>query len=157
MARAPLFEWEGMQYSFEEKGSDWYWALGIIATAAIIACVLFNNLLLAMVVAAAAFSVALQAAKSPRIHHFAILDGGVAIDNNLYRYEDMLSFSVLEYADETLPPSLSIKTRHLLAPHLLIPIIDHDPVDIYEFFEAHIPEGKHDESIFDRLIEMLRL
>ena len=68
----------------------------------------------------------------------------------------MMHFSVLEYADETMPPSLSIKTRNFLTPHILIPIIDHDPVEIYEFFASHIPEGAHDESFFDRLIEMIK-
>ena len=156
MARAPLFEWNGHEYAFEEKGSDWYWAVGIIAGAGVVASILFSNVILALVIVAAAGTLALQAAKHPREHYFAITDRGVVIDNNLYRYEDMLSFSVLEYADETMPPSLSIKTKNVFSPHILIPIIDHDPVDIYEFFVEHIPEGAHDESFFDRLIEMIR-
>ena len=80
-----------------------------------------------------------------------------AIDDRLYLFEDMLSYSVLEYADESLPPSLSIKTRHFLAPHLLIPIVGYDPVEIYAFFLEHVAEGRHDESVFDHLVELLRL
>ncbi len=156
MLRGVIFEWEGHEYSFEEKGGDWYWALGIIATAAAIACILFSNLILALVVAAGASALALEAAKRPREHYFAITDHGVVIDKNLYSYDDMLTFSVLEYADETMPPSLSIKTKHLLAPHLLIPIVNHDPVEIYEFFLPHVPEGRHDQSVFDHLISLLR-
>ena len=157
MARDPLFEWNGHQYPFEEKGSDWYWALGIIAFAGIVAAVLFSNVILAILVAVIAGTVALEAKKPAREHYFAITDRGVQIDKNVYRYEDMLSFSVLEYADETLPPSLSIKTKNFLSPHILIPIIGHDPVEVYDFFQSHIPEGKHDESFFDKLVEMLRL
>lgn len=157
MARPPLFAWEGHEYAFEEKGSDWYWALGILAVALIIASVLFNNIILALLIAVAAGTLALQAKRAPREHYFAITDHGVVIDKSLYPYEDMLSFSVLEYADETMPPSLSIKTKRLLSPHILIPIVGHDPVEIYEFFIAHIPEGRHDESVFDRIIEMLKL
>ena len=157
MPRPPLYDWEGTEYSFEEKGADWYWALGIIAVAAIIACILFNNLILALLVGAAASAAALQAAKHPRTHHFAIYDRGLAIDDRLYLFEDMLSFSVLEYADETLPPSLSIKTKHFLAPHLLIPIDGHDPIEIYSFFLEHVEEGRHDESVVDHFVDMLRL
>ncbi len=157
MARPPLYEWEGREYSFEEKGADWYWAVGIIAVAAIIACILFSNLILALLVAAAALAISLQAAKHPRTHRFTIYDRGVGIDDRLYLFEDMLSFSVLEYADEAMPPSLSIKTKHLLAPHLLIPINGHDPVEIYEFFSHHVEEGRHDESVFDHLIDLMRL
>lgn len=156
MVRGPLFEWRGHEYSFEEKTSDWYWGLAIIAAASIIASLLFSNIILALVILAGAGTLALQAAKQPREHYFAITERGVVIDRNLYRYEDMMHFSVLEYADETMPPSLSIKTRNLLSPHILIPIVDHDPVDIYEFFVEHVPEGKHDESFFDHLIEMFK-
>jgi hypothetical protein len=157
MARPPIFEWHAKEYSSEEKGADWYWALGIVAIALMIVCVLFNNILLAFVVAAAATAAALQAAKRPRIHRFAIVDTGILIDNHLYTYDSMLHFSVLEYMDETMPPALSIKTRHIFAPHLLIPIVDHDPVEIYEYVSLHLSEGKHDESSIDRLIEMIQL
>ena len=151
MARTPLFAWEGREYRFEDKSADWYWALGIIAS------VLFGNALLAIVIAAGAISVAIAAAKPTRVHRFAIYEDGVAIDNDLYPFENMLHFSVLEYIDETLPPSLSIKTKSFLAPHLLIPIVDHDPIDIYEFISFHLPEGRHDESIVDRLVELFRI
>ena len=157
MPRPPIFEWHAKEYASEEKASDWYWALGIVAIGLIIVCILFNDILLALVVLAAAVAVALQAAKRPRIHRFAIVDTGILIDNHLYQYDSMMHFSVLEYIDETIPPALSIKTRHLLAPHLLIPIVDHDPVEIYEYISLHLPEGKHDESTIDRVIELIGL
>lgn len=157
MASAPLYEWYGKEYVFEEKGADWYWALGIIALAGFVACILFNDLLLALVILAAACALALTAAKHPRTHHFMIFDTGVGIDNSLYRYQDMVDFSVLEYLDETLPPALSIKTSRILAPHILIPIIDHDPIEIYEYISNHLPEGMHEHSLIDRLASMLKL
>ena len=157
MPRPPLFEWHGKEYSSEEKGADWYWALGIVAAALIIVSVLFNNILLALVIAAGAIALALQSARKPRIHRFAITESGIIIDQSMYPYENMLHFSVLEYADETMPPSLSIKTKHILAPHLLIPIIGYDPVDIYDYVSLHLEEGKHDESVVDRVIELLQL
>ena len=157
MPRPPLFEWHGKEYASEEKSADWYWAIGIAAVAIIIACILFNNLLLALVVAAAAAAACLQAAKRPRIHRFTITEKGIGIDTHFYHFHDMLHFSVLEYLDESIPTALSIKTKHLLAPHLLIPIIGYDPLDVYDYIAAHLPEGKHDESAIDRIIEMMQL
>jgi hypothetical protein len=157
MARQPIFEWHGKEYASEEKSADWYWAVGIAAVAIVVACVLFDNILLALVVVAGAVAACLQAAKRPRIHRFAITERGIHIDDHFYEFESMLHFSVLEYLDETLPPALSIKTHHLLAPHLLIPIVGYDPLDVYDYIAAHLPEGKHDESIVDRVIEMMQL
>lgn len=156
MSGTPIFAWEGVEYSFNEKNADWYWALGIVTFAAVVAAILFSNLLLAAVIAAAGAAVALQAAKHPRLHHFQILDTGVAIDNSLYLYSDMYDFSILEYLDPSLPLALSIKTRHILAPHLLIPINDQDPDEVYEYLAQQLPEGEHADSFVDRLAHLLR-
>ncbi|MBU2103432.1 hypothetical protein KKD81_03025 [Patescibacteria group bacterium] len=157
MARTVFFEWEATEYVFEQKGSDWYWAVGIIAVAGVIASILFGNLILALLIAAATGTLALSTAKDPRTHVFRITDAGIMIDENVYEYEHIISFSVLEYIDPTLPPALSLKTHRILAPHLLIPIAGPDPVEVYEFLAEHIEEGKHDESAVDRLIELFRL
>lgn len=157
MARAVFFEWEAPEYVFEQKGSDWYWALGIIAIAGMVASILFGNLILALLIAAATGALALSTAKDPRTHVFRVTDEGVMIDENIYEYEHIISFSVLEYIDPTLPPALSLKTHRVLAPHLLIPIVGPDPVELYDFLADHIDEGKHDESAVDRIIELFRL
>lgn len=156
MPRTALFEWDGKEYASEERGADWYWALGIVTVAAALVAILFSNVLLALVILAGASTVALQAAKHRRTHHFSILDNGIAIDDNLYLYEDMRDFAILEYLDESLPDALSIKTNHLLAPHLLIPIHDYDPVTIYEYITNHLPEGRHEETMLDRVTAALR-
>ena len=156
MARQPLFAWDGSEYSFDERGTDWYWALGILAAAAIATSVLFGNVLLALVIFAGAGTVGLQAAKRSRTHRFSIFEDGLAIDDRLYLYDDMRDFAILEFIDETQPPALSIKTNHVLAPHLLIPIHDYDPEVIYEYINLHIPEGTHVETILDRITALLR-
>lgn len=157
MARVVFFEWSAEGYLFEEKSADWYWALGIIAVAGAIASVLFGNVILALLILAAAGTLALSTLKRPRMHVFRVTDEGVMIDENLYEYESIHSFSVLEYIDPTRPPALSIKTRKPLAPHLLIPIVGPDPVEIFEFFDEHLEEGRHHESLTDRIIELMRL
>jgi len=157
MARTAVFQWEGKEYDFGEKNADWYWALGILATAAIVASVLFNNILLALVIAAGAGSIAIQAAKRVRVHRFTVFEEGIAINDDLFLFEDMLHFSVLEYLDPEFPPALSVKTRHILSPHLLIPIVGHDPLLIYTYVSQHVPEGNHEHSFLDRFIEFLRL
>lgn len=154
---SPLFEWYGEPYAFEERGSDWFWALGIVAVAAALTAILFGNILLALVILVGAAVLGLQAKQPIRTHHFAVYENGVAIDDNLYLYEDMRDFAILEFIDPEQPPALSIKTNHILAPHLWIPINDHDPVVIYDYISNHLPEGMHEESLLDRITSLLRL
>jgi len=157
MPRPPIFEWQAKEYEFQEKSADWYWALGIIATAAIIAAILFGNVLLALVIVAAAVAIALQAAKRSKFHRFAITEQGLEIGARLYPYDTMLHFSVLEYPDNDVPPALSIKTRSLLSPHLLVPLVDVDPDEVYEYLSIHLAEGNHETSVIDRMVEMFQL
>lgn len=157
MAREALFSWEGQEYAFEEHGADWYWALGIITIAAVLVAILFSNILLALVIVAGAFAIGIQAARHRRTHRFAIYDNGVAVDDSLFLYKDMRDFAILEYLDPDLPPALSIKTNHILAPHLLIPIHDYNPDDIYFYISNHLPEGMHEETLLDRIASFLRL
>lgn len=156
MPRDPLFQWQGEEYAFEEHGADWYWALGIVAAAAAIVAILFGNVLLALVIIFGALAVALQAARHRRTHVFSILEDGIAIDDAFYAYENMRDFAILEFIDPSLPPALSIKTNHILAPRLLIPIHDYDPEDVYDYVNIHIPEGDHRETIIDRITTLLR-
>ena len=95
----PLYEWNGEQYSFEERGSDWFWALGIIAAGAALTSILFGNILLGLVILAGAAALGLQASRQVRTHHFAVYDNGIAIDDNLYLYENMRDFAILEFLD----------------------------------------------------------
>jgi len=152
----PLYEWNGTEYAFEEHGADWYWALGIIAIALCVAALLFGDLILALLIIAGAAAIALQAAKHRRIHHFSIHHDGLAIDGNLYLFTDMRDFGILEYIDPSLPPALSIKTNHIFAPHLLVPIHNYDPDEIYAYISQHLPEGVHEETLLDRVTTLLR-
>lgn len=157
MPRAVYFQWEADGYLFEKKSSDWYWALGIIAVAGAVASILFGNLLLALLIVVASGTLALSTMKRPERHTFRITEEGIMIDDAVYAYEEIESYSVLEYIDPKIPPALSLRTGRLLVPHLLIPIIGANPVEIYEFLSEQIEEGRHDRSLTDRAIDFLRL
>lgn len=149
MARNTLIAWEGKEYEHNPKSADWYWALGIIATAAIIATVLFGNILLALLILVAAGTIALQAAKHPRTHSFELTEQGLVIGNDLHSFERMLSFSVLEDIEGKFPPVLSIKTESVFSPHLVVPLEGVDADAVYAFFLEHVDEGEHHHTFPD--------
>ena len=157
MALTPSFAWQGKEYEYDEKTADWYWALGILATAAVLACILLGDFLLAVLIIVATVTIALQSAKRSVIHRFMLTDHELMINQESYPYASMHSFSILEYVDESLPPSLSIKTSSWLTPRLVIPLVDVDPVSVYQFLSAHIEHVYHHETLIERVVEFLRL
>ncbi len=156
-SRAALFEWHAPEYHVTEKSTDWYWALGIIAIAIAVAAILFSNVLLAVMVLVGAGAIALVANRPAREHRFALTEEGVVVDNDEWPYDSIISFSMIEYLDETLPPFLSIKTRSILVPHLSIPVEDVDVDEVYAFLSAHLVEEDHKITPTEYLIELFRI
>jgi len=149
MARTVIFEWEGREYEHNPKSADWYWALGIVALATIVASILFANYLLAILIVIAAVTIALHGTKHPPLHTFRVVEHGLIIGDELHPYDNMISFSVLEDIHNELPPLLSIKNESWLSPHLMIPLEGVDADAVYEHFLHHVDEGKHEHSITD--------
>jgi hypothetical protein len=149
MPRTALFEWEGREYDHSLKGADWYWALGIVAVAGAVAAILFGNYLLSLLVIIAATALALHAAKEPPLHRFRLVEQGLVIGNELHPFEEMVSFSVLEDVEGSLPPVLSIKNESWLSPHLVIPLEGVDADAVYAYFLQHVDEGEHRHTVSD--------
>jgi hypothetical protein len=150
MARAAIFEWEGREYEYSPKSADWYWALGIIAAALTLAAILFGQVLLAILILAAATAIGLHAAKEPPVHTFRLLDDGLAIGSDLYPFGRMRSFSMLEHIEGAEPPLLSIKTENWFTPHLVIPLTAELDADaLYAYLLERVEEAEHPHSIVD--------
>jgi len=64
--------WQGYEYDHQEKTSDWFWVLGIVALSSAATAIIFKNILFALLILIGAFTVALFAAKKPNLTHFEI-------------------------------------------------------------------------------------
>ena len=155
MPRSAILEWEGREYDHNPKDADWYWALGIVATAAAIASVLFANYLLAVLIVIAAAAIALHAAKVPPVHRFRLVDNGILIGEQLHPFVEMTSFSVLEDIEGEFAPMISIKTKNWHSPHLIIPLEGVDVDLIYAYFLHHVEEAEHPPTVVDLVAAML--
>lgn len=149
MPRTALLEWEGREYDHNPKSTDWYWALGIVAVAGVVATVLFGNYLFAILIVIAAAALALHAAKVPPLHRFQLVEQGIVIGTELHAFERMISFSVLEDVQGELPPMISIKTESWLSPHLIIPLEGVDADAVYAYFLEHVDESEHHHTFTD--------
>lgn len=155
MAPAALIEWEGKEYEHRPKSADWYWALGIIAVASVIAAILFRNYLFALLLAIATAVIALHSVKRPATHTFRLHENGLSIGEEFHPFERMTSFSVLEDIEGVLPPMLSIKTDHWLASHLEIPLENVDADAVYAHLLESVHENEHHPTFAHAIAKML--
>jgi hypothetical protein len=72
-----------------------------------------------------------------------ITERGLTIGHDLYPFEEMESFSVLEDIEGQYPPVLSIKNDSWLTPHLTVPLDGVDADLVYAYLLTRIDEGVH--------------
>lgn len=146
--------WQAHEYVHVEKTPDWFWALGLVAVAAFVAALLLNNILFAVLILLIALVLGLFAARKPNVVRFSITPRGIRIDDTLYTYQNIKSFAIEELSpDHT--PKLIIAPRGIIAPMLVIPIVDVSPDDVHDLLRTFLPEAEHGEPLSHRVMEWL--
>jgi hypothetical protein len=148
--------WSAYEHEHVERGSDWFWALGVIAVCAALTSILFQNVIFALVILMGAFVLALIARRPPELHEFEIADRGIYVNGELHTYEHILGFWV-ETETEDGRPLLLIDTVKFMTPNLVIPIenVGHD--EIRSFLQERVPEVPMHEGIAHRILEFFGL
>lgn len=143
--------WTAYEHEHTEKGSDWYWALGIVALSAAIVAVLFQNFFFAILILVGSFTLALLAAKPARELTFSLTARGVLINQALYPYETLVAFWIQDRDSDN--PTLIIDVQRFMTPHIITPIAIEDIETIREFLLTHLPEEELREPFGQRFLE----
>lgn len=143
--------WEAPEHHHIEKGSDWFWVLGIVAITSSVAAFFFGNFLLALLIVIAALVVTLVANRAPEIIPFAVTARGLRVNNVLYPYSTLESF----YIDEEDPKGAQLlaKSKRLFMPLIIMPIPEEYIDDIEDIIEGRLPEEHLEEPFANKILE----
>ncbi|PIT96604.1 hypothetical protein COT82_02320 [Candidatus Campbellbacteria bacterium CG10_big_fil_rev_8_21_14_0_10_35_52] len=147
-----LLEWSAYEHKHIRKSSDWFWVFGIIAATGIIISIIFNNILFAIVILTGTFALAINIAKKPNAINFKINKRGVIINNKLYLFNSLESFWV-EDNQEYGAPKLLIKSKKLLATHIIIPIKQVSPSEVRDYLVKYLDEKEDSEPLSQKIVE----
>ena len=147
---AKSIRWSAYEHEHIERSIDWFWALGIVAISVAIISILFSNLLFAILIIVATFTIGLLARTPPELIEFEISHRGIRVDDRIYRYNDIISFWV---EDEEGPPLLLVDTTKFMSPNLIIPIENIDPHLVRTFLLAHVKETHMKEPVSHKILE----
>lgn len=147
--------WSAHEHEHIERGSDWYWALGVAAVCLAITAVLLHNTLFALLIVVAAATLALHAREAPPEHLFEISERGVKVDDTLHHWDDIISFWIEE--DNDASPTLLVDTTKVLAPNLIIPLHDVDPASVRTIMGERATEVPMREPLAHKILETLGL
>ena len=145
--------WEAPEHYHTEKTSDWYWALGILASAGSITSIMIGNVLLGMLILLAAVTMIIVTQRHPRVIPFEISIRGVRVNTTLYPYATLDSYFLDEF--NHVNPQLIIKSKKVFMPLIVIPIPDEYITEIEGLVSAKLPEEHLEEPFGHKLLEYL--
>jgi len=146
-------EWEAPEYEHQEKTADWFWAVGIITIALVVASAIYGNFLFAILAGLMGFTISLYGARKPETVKFSIGPRGIRIGSKLYDYENLNSFWV-EYN----PPfrkELILESKKTLMPHINIMLRETDPEDVRGYLSQFMVEKKIEESLIATVAKII--
>lgn len=144
--------WKTYEYKHAPKTADWFWMLGIVGVAIAIAAVIFGDVLFAVVILLSTFGIALFAVRAPSLMHIEISDKGVLVDRHFFPYSNLESFCIEEDTHET---KLLLKSKRMLMPLIVVPLVDHSGEAAKTFILKHLKEERMEESIWQKIMDRM--
>ncbi len=146
-------EWQGFEYYHTEKGTDWDWALGIIAVSVAVTAILLQDSLFAVVVGLATFILRAAARRKPRFLSYEINTKGIVGGHILYPFETLESFWIIE---ESRYPKIVLKSKKVILPFIHLPLGTGNPDEIREYLMGNdVAEVEHIEPLSHKIMEYL--
>ena len=145
--------WDAPEHHHIEKGSDWYWALGVLTVGAVVAALFFGNTLFALLLGLGGFVLGITAAREPATIEFAVTVRGIRMDDRLYPYSTLQSYHIDE--DDPVGPQLLVRSERMFMPLLVLPIPEQYIDDIEDILREKLPEEELEEPFINKLLEFL--
>jgi hypothetical protein len=144
--------WEAPQHHHVEKGNDWFFALAIIILAFMVAAVMFDSVLFALLIGLSGGALAVSAAKRPSVVPYAITVRGIRIEDRLYPFSTLDSYHIDE--EDPRGPQLLVKSEKRLMPLIVMPL----PPDHIDEIEDILKEKLEEEELMEPfLVKVLEL
>ncbi|MSU45121.1 MAG: hypothetical protein EXS47_00590 [Candidatus Zambryskibacteria bacterium] len=141
--------WETIEYLHTEKTSDWYWIVGIITISIALISIILNNVIFALLIIVASFTLSLFASRRPEKIKIEISNSGVQVGKTKYSYHELESFWV---ETREVHHRVLLKSKAILKPYVVIFIEDIDPEELRTLLAQYLQEEEHSEPLLEKLL-----
>lgn len=146
--------WEAPEFEYHEKGVGWYWTIILVTLILLIVALFQQNFLFAIFIIMAGILAVVWSREMPSIINFSITQEGIGIgDKNIYHYEDLASFSILEHRHGT---ELVLKRKNNLSQPVKIPLEEGRAEAIQAIMREKLPEKDFEESLPDSIFRFIK-
>ena len=150
-----IIEWTALEFEPHEKGSDWYWILGIVVVIGALIAIVFGNTLFAILIILSGFIIGVYASKHPDTLHCVVDRRGVHVNNESHLFKDIDSFWIDESRENK--TKLLITMKNKLSIQVAIPLENVDIDDLHEYFSSYAHEEEQNETLTEQIMEWLKI
>lgn len=150
-----ICQWQAPEFQSKERSRRWYLIASLILIAVISYAVISNNPIMAITFVLIGVVGYIYLRKDPRILTFRITREGIAVENDLYPFENIESFWIFYDPPET--KLLSLKTGGKMTSSVHMPIHREDPTEIRSVLLDFIPEEKQELTVIDTIERLLHI
>ena len=147
-------EWRAQEFVKHPKDAAWFLAVGIVALIVAAFAIYSKNFIFALIIILSVFLIFIWSQKEPKKIKFAVAPKGIKIAEEIYNFENLKSFWI--FYDPPDIKYLSIISKKLFMPKIIIPLGETNPNKVRELFLKYLPEEKQEESMIDVLGRYLR-
>ncbi len=155
MQNVQKISWQAHDHIKKEKSSDWFWAVGIIAIGVSILSIYFGNMLFALLIVFATFTLFIQKHNPPKLVAFEVNQRGVVVDKIMYPYSSLESFNVVD-EDGWDRDRIIFKSKKIFMPLIVVPVENNVALeDLRVFLLTHLKEEDIQEPTFQKIMDRL--
>jgi len=138
-------EWSAPEYEHKQHSNDWFWAIGIIALAALILAIWFKNYVFAIFILLSGVSLFMFSVRNPKDIQFIIEKKGVGMGRDFFPWKDLKSFNI-NNDDNNDYAKLFLETKKHFLPIYTLPLPKEKIEQVKESLLKMIPSSEVRES-----------
>jgi hypothetical protein len=145
--------WRALEYKRKEKTADWYWAVILIALAIVVTSIIIHNVFFAILVTISTVILLSFSIVAPRSVEISINQKGITVEKERYPFATLESFWIDTTDEEN--QKILLKSKKLIMPLIIIPLEEHNHLDVREFLLQYLPEAEIHEPLSKKIMERL--
>ncbi len=152
-----LHEWSFQEYQQYQRTTAWFVIIGTISALLSLLALWRGNFLFLVVLLLFGIILFLQSQHPPLRIPFKITTLGIAIGEKFYLYSELKTFYIVYHPD--IVQSLYFEATALYRPHIHVPLIDQNPIEIRDSLLQFLSEDieKEQEPLSERVARDLQL
>lgn len=152
-----LIRWEAREFDDHERGSSWYYLVGIGAVILVALSLWQENFLFAIFLAIATILLFVWSQKTSPVRVFTLTDKSVQIDSlKTIPYSDIKTFSLKEAPEDSHQGLLVLDIKEFFRPNAYIPVPQDKIGSVREELRKRLLEREHVDSLTDELLKILK-